>query len=148
MKGNKGMTKSALAATAEQAQANITPTTYQPAATAPVVTLTLGDARTANARNAPVDLTKPERAKLVRPSKGANKERRKVFGYDNGEGGKVPVDAKVVVVNAGGLKASYPALHDAVEASPTADVKTLKTSGVSGKSFRRAFRSGLIRFAK
>lgn len=103
-------------------------------------------AREANV-NPAVDKAAPVRATLVRPSKGENKERRRVFGYDNGPGGKVPLGAKCVVVNADGLKASYPGLAEALAATPEADVKTLKSAGVASKSFRRAFRSGLIRFS-
>lgn len=145
MSKNKGI-KSSIVTAVSTPTTEATPTPEAPKPT--IIARSLSAARDANAGNAPVDITKPERAKLVRPSKGENKERRKVFGYDNGPGGKVPTGAKVVVVNAPGLAASYPALHDAVEATPEADVNTLKSTGVSGKSFRRAFRSGLIRFTQ
>ena len=105
-------------------------------------------AREANASNAPVAKDAPTRAHLVRPAKGENPERRRVFGYDNGPGGKVPVTAKVVVVNAASLATAYPLLAGALESTPDASVADIKTAGVSGKSFRRAFRSGLIRFSQ
>lgn len=108
----------------------------------------LNVAREANASNPPVNPEQPTRSVLVRPAKGENPDRKRVFGYDNGAGGKVPVNAKVVVVNKESLKSSYPGLADALEITPEADVKTLKTAGVPGKSFRRAFRSGLIRFSQ
>lgn len=108
----------------------------------------LNIAREANASNPPVAKDAPVRAALVRPAKGENPERKRVFGYDNGPGGKVPLGAKVVVVNSAGLAASYKSLAEAVQATPEADVKTLKSAGVPGKSFRRAFRSGLIRFSQ
>lgn len=113
-----------------------------------VVRRSLQMAREANASNPPVAKDAPIRASLVRPAKGENPERRRVFGYDNGPGGKVPTTSKVVVVNGAGLKSSYPALAEALESTPEADVASLKTAGVSGKSFRRAFRSGLIRFTQ
>lgn len=124
----------------EQAE-QTTPTPEQPAKRS------LHMAREANASNAPVDAEKPQRATLVRPAKGENPERRRVFGYDNGPGGKVPLGKRVVVVNASGLASSYPKLAEAVDSTPDAPVKDLKSAGVDGKSFRRAFRAGLIRFA-
>lgn len=125
-------------------------TTDAPAApaqsTEQAVKRSLQVAREANASNAPVDLSAPVRAALVRPAKGENPERRRVFGYDNGPGGKVPTSAKVVVVNAGSLQSAYPALAEALSTTPDASVADIKSAGVSSKSFRRAFRSGLIRF--
>lgn len=113
-----------------------------------VVRRSLHMAREANASNAPVDPSKPERATLVRPAKGENPERRRVFGYDNGAGGKVPLTGKVIVVNAGSLESAYPTLAEAVKTTPSATVAELKTAGVASQAFRRAFRSGLIRFSK
>lgn len=137
----------------EQSQEQSTQSTEQPVISTtpeqPVVSKrSLGVAREANASNAPVDPAQPARAVLVRPAKGENPERRRVFGYDNGPGGKVPTDAKVVVVSKSGLEAAWPKLAEALAATPDGTVATLKSAGVAGKSFRRAFRSGLIRFSK
>jgi hypothetical protein len=155
-KRNKGMI-APLAAQTLPTDQSAEQTTEQPTApestVAPVapeqpVRRSLHMARDANASNPAVDPTAPQRAVLVRPAKGENPERRKVFGYDNGPGGKVPTQATVVVISKDGLKSAYPSLAEALEATPTATVGTLKSAGVASKSFRRAFRSGLIRFSK
>lgn len=145
-KRNKGFTAVLPGASAQEATPEQTTAPEQPVVTTPEVKRSLQVAREANASNAPVDPAAPQRATLVRPAKGENPERRRVFGYDAGPGGKVPLGAKVVVVSPDSLKASYPGLAEAVAATPEASVADLKTAGVAGKSFRRAFRSGLIRF--
>lgn len=143
-KRNKGFT--AVLPQSTDAPATDAPATPAPEQAKP--TRSLHMAREANASNAPVDSAAPTRATLVRPAKGENPGRRRVFGYDNGPGGKVPKTAKVVVVNAGSLASSWPTLAEALTATPDATVETLKSAGVASKAFRRAFRAGLIRFAK
>ena len=106
----------------------------------------LGVARSANAAIPPVDPSAPVRATLVRPTKGENPQRRGVYGYDNGEGGRVPTGAKVVVVDATALGAAWPSLAAALQLTPAATVADLKSAGVSSRALRRSFRSGYIRF--
>lgn len=145
---NKGFIAPVLPiADAAPEQPTVAPTDVAPEQPVVVTKRSLQVAREANASNPPVAKDQPVRAALVRPARGENPERRRVFGYDNGPGGKVPLAAKVVVVNSGSLSTAYPALATALSTTPDASVQDLKSAGVSSKSFRRAFRSGLIRFA-
>jgi len=118
----------------------------QPEAKSAPEARSLGVARSANAAIPPVDPAAPVRATLVRPTKGENPQRRGVYGYDNGEGGRVPTAAKVVVVDATALGAQWPKLAEALQLTPAATVADLKSAGVSSRALRRSFRSGYIRF--
>jgi len=101
--------------------------------------VTLSAARAANQQQDALSA-----AKLVRPSKGQNPQRALVYGYD--AGGRVPVGATIHVVDRGGLGTAWPTLAAALELTPAATVADLKAGGVTGRSLRRAYRQGLIRF--
>lgn len=141
--------QSAMAAIAASAVESVAPEAVAPV-TSPAKSLAV--ARATNGANTYVapDADKVERAVLVRPSKGENPKRGRVYGYDNlSDGGKVPVDSIVKLTGATGSLAGFDKLRDTVEGhGEPLTVRDCKNAGISSKTIRRAYRSGLIRFAK
>ena len=118
--------------------------TAQPAAAKAAPTPTsYTAARTANFGNGP---SATQAAVLVRPTKGQNPKRALVYGYSGLAAGRVPVAAKVAVINAVALATAWPTLAAQAKAQPGGTVATLKAAGVTGRALRRAYRAGLINF--
>jgi hypothetical protein len=120
----------------------------QPAqAEAPAV-VTLGAARAANFAQAP-NPSALERAALVKPAKGTNPKKARVYGYDNGAGnGAVPKTAAVHAVPAmtGAPKGVTPAQWELLQSFFGQSVQVAYDGGVDSRSVRRAYRAGFIRF--
>lgn len=89
------------------------------------------------------------RAALIKPAKGENPKRVRVYGYDNGaDGGRVPKDAVVQVVP------GVTGLPKGVTAGQWARLQELAgyttrgvyDNGVTSRTVRRSYRAGFIRF--
>jgi hypothetical protein len=113
----------------------------------------LAEARAHNMVFAPLaNGDKPQAANVAGTTKGTNPTKQRVYGYDNlANGGGVPKDKRVVVVTEECPKSvnadQYAKLVAAVKADPAQTVAQLKGAGIAGKTIRRAYRMGGIRFA-
>jgi hypothetical protein len=89
------------------------------------------------------------RAAILKPAKGENPKRVRVYGYDNGaDGGRVPKDAQVALVpGTTGLPKGVTAGQWArLQELAGHTVRGLYDNGVTSRTVRRAYRSGFIRF--
>jgi hypothetical protein len=89
------------------------------------------------------------RAALIKPAKGENPKRVRVYGYDNGaDGGRVPKDAVVQAVpGSTGLPKGVTAGQWALlQAQSGKLVRSAYDAGVTSRTMRRSYRAGFIRF--
>jgi hypothetical protein len=114
----------------------------------------LADAKAHNMQFAPIAKNgKPVAADVCATTKGSNPKKARVFGYDNlANGGGVPKDKRIVLVATDCPKKvgqmQWDALVRAVKAAPDAPVSQIKQDGkIQGRTIRRAYRMGAIRFA-
>lgn len=115
--------------------------------------LPLADARKHNVQFVPLAKgDKPVAATVAGTVAGTNPKKARVFGYDNlANGGGVPKDRCVILLASacpkGVAEGQWVALCKAVKASPLATVADLRDGGIAGRTLRRAYRNGAIRFA-
>jgi hypothetical protein len=110
--------------------------------------VTLVAAKTANFGLAP-NPSALERAKVLKPAKGENPKRVRVYGYDNGaDGGRVPKDAVLQVVpgTTGLPKGVTSGQWALLQAESGKSVRAAYDAGVTSRTVRRSYRSGFIRF--
>lgn len=90
----------------------------------------------------------PAPAPVVKPAKGTNLSKERVYGYDNGEGnGKVPVKAKIAIVpDAKSPAGVTPNQWLLLQEYAGKTVEDAYANRVASRSVRRAFRAGAIRF--
>ena len=89
------------------------------------------------------------RAALLKPGKGENPKRVRVYGYDNGaDGGRVPKDAVVQVVpgTTGLPKGVTAGQWSLLQEQSGKSVRSAYDAGVTSRTVRRSYRSGFIRF--
>ena len=112
--------------------------------------LPLGEARAHNVGFTFVTEDNVVAAGIALTAKGTNPAKARVYGYDNlGDGGGVPKDKRVLLVPGftGVPKGVNPKQWDVVCANPGLTYPALKDLGVDGRTIRRAYRAGAIRFA-
>jgi hypothetical protein len=89
------------------------------------------------------------RAALLKPGKGENPKRVRVYGYDNGtDGGRVPKDGIVQCVpgTTGLPKGVTAGQWSLLQAQSGKSVRSAYDAGVTSRTVRRSYRSGFIRF--
>jgi hypothetical protein len=89
------------------------------------------------------------RASLVKPGKGENLKRVRVYGYDNGAGaGRVNKAASIAIVpgTSGSPKGVTPAQWAALVTFGGKPVDSAYAGGVTARTVRRSYRAGFIRF--
>src|SRR4030095_13859518 len=92
-------------------------------------------------------------ATVVRSARGTNPKRTRYYGYGNAaHGGGIPAAAGVAI-GAGITQApkgvnptQWASLVAAVKANPNHTVQQHKAAGIQGRTLRRAYRAGAIRF--
>ena len=109
----------------------------------------------AQAHNVFVPLTADQTvvpAAIAFTEKGTNPKKVRVYGYDNADGGRgIPKDKRVVVVPGASCPkgvngAQWDLLVSSLQADPAQTVAQLKAN-IAGRTIRRAYRAGAIRFA-
>jgi len=127
--------------------------TQQPAPRVSRLRKPLPEARAHNMVFAPLaNGDAPQAANVSGTTKGSNPTKARVYGYDNlANGGGVPKDKRVVIVAEacpkGVAQGQWDKLVGSVAADPAQTVAQLKSAGIAGRTIRRAYRNGGIRFA-
>lgn len=113
--------------------------------------LALADARKHNGQFIPLARkATPVAAGVAGTLPGTNAKKARVYGYDNlANGGGIPKDKMVVLVATtcprGVAQGQWDALCKAVKSAHT--VATLRDGGIAGRTLRRAYRAGALRFS-